>query len=225
MPFRIPFIDNFPVDVLVFQKRENGLMVVKDKARYIKKDGFTYYELKKAGTKFRPASFDNMVVMKNGKVLAVLYEYQRDMIVPVDVGDLELIHEIKEGKLQVDVYDRECNKCSKKFKEDHESAECDGKECGGGLIALEKPLTKPVIRKAVNLHAIEEDMSMWSQSFRREMDMRHNNTTFWEKYSALIMMGMVFIFFIIMTNFFMQSVTDNANSIVDAFSKAAIPPG
>jgi len=198
----IPFISKFPVDAVVLQKRGNSLMAYLDKARFIKRKGTEYYELKKRKTKFRPSTFDNMIPQPNGRPLVILYEYQRDMLVPVDTTNLEIIYERDEnGEI---VYE-------KKKMED------------GTIQDI------PKIKRVINLKAIDESMAFWGQQFRREAEERHKNKSFMEKYWPFIMMGMVFVFYVILAYFFMQAISDTGHGIIDVYQKflnqATKPPG
>lgn len=164
---RIPLLDKFPVDVIVFQKRGRGLSAFRDKARYMDKEGEKYYELKKAGSKFRPSSFDDFVIQNNGNPLIVLYEYQRDMLVPVNTSDLEVNSE----------------------------------------------------GKAINLHAIEEDMSFWGQMRRWKAEERHKEDSWIQRNKDFLMMALVFVFFIMMSYIFMSNISEQSHNIVDAMMK------
>jgi len=100
---RIPFVDKFPVDVMVIQKRGKGFTAYYDKARYYTKKDKSYYELKKnKRAKFKPISYDYLVPQSNGRPLAVIYEYMRDMYVPVNIREIEKGDNTKLGLKSID---------------------------------------------------------------------------------------------------------------------------
>lgn len=92
MTLRIPFIDKFPVKVIVLEKRgDRGAIVVKmDSARYITRNGMSYYDLK-SGNKTRPMSYANYMMTSRGKPIAFLYEYNRGKYVQVNADELEVL--------------------------------------------------------------------------------------------------------------------------------------
>lgn len=195
----IPFLDKFPVDAIILQKRGSGVLCYRDKARYLTKSDQSYYQLKKTGTKFRPSTFDNMLPQSNGRPLVILYEYARDMLVPVDATELEVIYErddkgniIKEIKKNEDGTKTEHNK----------------------------------VKRIINLKAIEEDMAFWGQEFRRQAEIRHSKKGFLEQYMPFILMGMTFVFYVILTYFFSNAISEASFNVVEALQKVVInqPP-
>lgn len=95
MPFRIPYLQKFPVKVVIFEKRgDRGSVLIKfDSARYVKERDQFYYELKKSGHKAKPVDFENYAVGSGGKSIAFLYEYNRGEFVPIDINNLEEAHD------------------------------------------------------------------------------------------------------------------------------------
>lgn len=192
----IPLLDKFPVDALIFQKRGVSLHPYSDKARYINHKGEQYYELKSNKTKFRPSSFDNMLPQVNGRPLILLYEYQRGMLAPVDVSNLE------------EIYERDAlgNVLQEKVTRK------DGTE-----------VYENKIKEVVNLKAVEEDMAFWGQQFRRQAELKYKTKGFWEQYMPFILMGMTFIFYVILTYYFSQAISDSSMNVVDALNRLMLP--
>ncbi|GAI42332.1 unnamed protein product, partial [marine sediment metagenome] len=87
----------------------------------------------------------------------------------------------------------------------------------------------PKIERVINLKAIEEDMAFWGQQFRREAEERHKTKGFLEQYWPMILLGMTFIFYVILTYFFTQAISDTGMNIVDVYQQflntAQKPPG
>lgn len=237
---RIPLISKFPVSVVLFQKRGTGASSLIDNARFVVKDGVRVYELKKYGVKFQPSSFDDFVPLNTGKPMVLLYEYQRDMVVPITVENLTKIFEVnKKGQVRQEYVEWECTK-GHEFKEPmviETGVVTKGEKevcpyCRTDLITKlpEKKLVKK-IKKIINLHAIEEDMAFWGQLRRQQAERRHKTESWIQKYKDLLMMMIVFVFFIVIAYIFMNNISENTRNIVDVMTevlvslKQSAPPG
>lgn len=239
MPLRIPFVEKFPVTALIFQKRGRGLTCFFDKARFIDKEGTKVYELKKYGAVFKPSSFDDFITMMNGKPLIILYEYQRDMLVPVDATNLEEIYDVEDGEIKIEEMKYVCDrghhftKPKKIQVEGYKGKKQDIEICphceeeNTEIRELDNPPELPIVKKYVNLHAIEEDMAYWGQLRRKDAEQRHKDESWIQRNKEFIMMAIVFVFFIIMTYIFMNSISDVGFDIIQAMEgiKGAGPPG
>lgn len=237
----IPFLDKFPVKAIILQKRAGGLMLRQDKARFMKRGNIAYYELKKGGTKFRPSSFDNMVPMQGGKSVIFLYEYQRDMLVPIDTEHLEALYERdKDGNV---IYETATMKCreghtfghaekvqvGKVKKKDIEVCPvCSSREIE--QLPKEEQKKVPKVDRTINLKAIDEDMAYWGQMRRWEADNRHKDDSWWKANLPFIMHAMTWLLMIILAYIFMGSISEAGHSVSDALLQAAQaaagkPPG
>lgn len=232
MVLRIPIWEKFPVDAIIFQKRGDSVSVMKDRARFTVKDGVRYYELKKYGSKFRPSSFDDFITQNNGRPLVMLYEYQRDMLVPVSAVNMEKIYKTdKEGLIEYDEYKYCCNKGH--YFNDPDTMEigyihkkkvdicpqCE--EMNDYITKLDPPKKVPVIEKYINLHSIEEDMAFWGQMRRWKAEERHKDESWFMRNKELIMMSIVFVFFIVMTYVVSNAMTGSSSSVVTAIDNLA----
>lgn len=233
---RIPILSKFPVRVVLFQKRGSGASGLIDKARFVVKDGVRIYELKKYGVKFQPSSFDDFVPLNTGQPMVLLYEYQRDMVVPITVENLTKIFDVNEkGQVKQEYIEWECNKghlfkkpktvetglVKKKTKEI-----CP--YCGTDVVKLPKKKLFYKIKKMINLHAIDEDMAFWGQMRRWKAEERHRTESWIQKYKDILMLLIVFVFFIVMSYIFMNNISENTRNIVDVmaeFMKSQAPPG
>lgn len=167
---RIPIVDKFPVKAVVFQKRGNGLTAFIDQARFMEKDGTRFYELKKHKAKFKPSCLDDFVPMTTGKLLILLYEYQRDMLVPISTAGLGVVYERDgNGKIIMEWSNNVCD-TGHHFSEPY-GADKEGKggkcpHCGTKKfrpLKDEEVKAIPKIKDIVNLHALDEDMVFWGQ--------------------------------------------------------------
>lgn len=215
---RIPFLDKFPARAIVFQKRGNGHTAFIDRARFMSKKGTNYYELKKYKAKFRPSSFDDFVPMTNGKPLILLYEYQRDMIVPINTSGLTIVYE-RDGSGNI-VY--EWSKCSCDSGH-HFTEPIKGKcpHCGSEKFTeLKENEVKaiPKIKEVLNLHALDEDMKFWGQMRRWEAETRHSPDSWLSRNKEFVMMALVFVFFIMLSYIFMQNVSETGMSVTNAIN-------
>jgi hypothetical protein len=194
----IPFYHKFPVNVTIFHKTsEFGLLCSEDNARFMREQGLEYYQLKKKNVKLKPPNYSHMLPQSNGKKRIFLYEYARDMYVPVAVSNLEIIYEHdKDGNI---IYE------SKKM--------ADGST---------QKITK--VAKVINLKAADEDMSQWSSVFRRQAEEKYRKKSWMDKYLPFLMMAMMMIFFIILSWIFMQSIADTGNNMINAISSLAGQP-
>lgn len=70
---------------MIFQRRGNGTIIKKDKARFIKKQGKKrVYELKNKGVETQPIPYKHIQSTDEGKPVLFLYEYDRDHFKPVN---------------------------------------------------------------------------------------------------------------------------------------------
>lgn len=83
----IPFIDKFPVRVLIMKRRGNSEVIDEDKARFIEESetGNRVYELKSNEQKTQPVSYEYIRTTTDGENFLVLYEFERGQYVPVDI--------------------------------------------------------------------------------------------------------------------------------------------
>lgn len=196
----IPFFDKFPVDVLVLQKRgsDGGLMWYRDKGRFRRKGTEEYYELKKNHKKLKPPSYNFMIPGSKGKPMVVLYEYARDMYVPVDVAHLE---QIPERDVRGDI-----------VMEDFTGV--DG-----------SPQIRPKILHVVNLKAADEDMSQWAGVFRRQCEEKYRKKSFLDKYGFYLMAAMMMVTCFVLAYLFMGAIASTGQDVVGALNAVAARMG
>lgn len=238
MPFRIPFWDKFPVEVVLLQKRGNAVTGIKDKGRYVIKDGTRIYELKKYGIKIQPTNYENIIPLDNGKPLVFLYEYARGMVVPISTDNMQTLYVYADNKVVTEKIAWVCendhgfNKPEEKTKGKLKKTTvkicpfCKTETIG----ELEEPKTMPKVDKVVNLHVVPEDMRFWEQNRIMKAQERHKSDGWLARNSQVVMSGMVFVFFIILVYFFSNALSENTNDIVTAMrdlanSGAMRPPG
>lgn len=230
----IPFLDKFPVDAIILSKRSGGVLLRRDKARFMKRGNVAYYELKKHGAKFRPSSFDNMVPTKGGKSVIFLYEYQRDMLVPLDTEHLEILYaRDKSGKVVYETAKKRCDEghefeTPEKDKKDNEKCPiCESDKLED--IPKKDQRRVPKVDKTIGLKSIDEDMAFWGQMRRWEAENRHKDDSWWKQNMSFIMFAMTWILLIILSYIFMGAVSEAGHSVSDALLKAAqaaaAPPG
>lgn len=231
MPFRIPFIEKFPVRVILLQKRGNAVTAREDRGRYIIKGATRLYELKKYGIKFQPTSYENLIPMNNGQPFVLLYEYDRGMVVPIDTNNMQTIYEYDNNKVVMTKVKYKCSNghaflnpfvkeygILKKKKKD----QCP--YCFDEMILeYDNIIEKPKIKKVVNLNPVDEDMMFWGQMRRQKSEERHKNQSWLERNQTMIMTGMMFVFFIVLSYIFMNSISENTNDIVSALQTYAGP--
>lgn len=231
----IPFIDKFPVDVLILQKRGQSVLWKKDQARYMTKRGVAYYELKRGKTKFRPGSFKDMVPTTKGRQAMILYEYARNMFVPVDTSHIEIEFEVDDqGELVLETPKFECeeghqfeepttvtvkNKVTRKEKELIACPICKSTKLAD--IPESERGKAPKMKKAINLTAIDEDMAYWGQMRRWEAENRHKETNWWKENVHFIMFAMTWILLIVLSYIFMGAISETGHSVTNALIKAA----
>lgn len=238
---RIPIVDKFPAKAIVFQKRGNGLTAFIDNARFMEKNGLRFYELKKHTAKFRPSSFDDFIPGPKGKPLILLYEYQRDMLVPINTAHLGMVYERDADGTVIDDWSKfVCNaghhfavpydfKTSTFLHGVKDNGCCP--HCGTeSFKELPEGEWKsiPRIKEMLNLHAIDEDMAFWGQMRRWNAEQRHKPESFLVKYKEFIMIAVVFVFCIMIAYIFMTNISDSAKGIINAIGslKGVVPiPG
>lgn len=234
MKFRIPFLEKFPVRVVLLQKRGDAVTARLDKGRYIIKQNVPIYELKKYGIKFQPSSYENLIPLTSGQPFVILYEYDRGMVVPVSTNNMQIIYEYDENGIIEEEVNYECEnhhtfskpETKKKRRQKEGISVCPYCETEV-LSKFEKPQKRPKIKKIVNLHAVDEDMRLWGQMRRWKAEERHKNEGWLQRNQQLVMSTMLFVFFIVLAYLFMQSISDNTNSIVTALQglRGSAPPG
>lgn len=235
----IPFLDKFPVDAIILQKRAGGVVLRRDKARFMSRGGVSYYELKKHGAKFRPSSFDNMLPTPKGRSVIFLYEYQRDMLVPIDTEHLEVLYKRdKDGKV---VYETGKFRCKEGHQFEKPRSVEEGKDkkktdicpvCASKRLdevpeAEQKKV--PQVDRTLNLKAIDEDMAFWGQMRRWESENRHKEDSWWKQNVHFIMFAMTWILMIVLAYIFMGAISETGHGVSDALIQAAkaysAPPG
>lgn len=199
---RIPFVDKFPVKALLILKRGKGISAQFDKARYITK-GTTCYEFKKYKVKTLPCSYEQMIIMSNGKPLGIFYEYERDMIIPLDLNEIDKKEIVVSAEQRKDkdgnqVYDQ-----------------------GGNPI-----IDKEIATVGELLKIIDPGVAFWGQQRRRKAEDRHKNTSWWANNMPFVAMAMTFVLMIVLSYVFMGAISDSAMSVGQALEKLANkPPG
>lgn len=197
---RIPLIDKFPVKALLILKRGKGISAQFDKARYITK-GDTCYEFKKYKVKTLPCSYQQMIIMNNGKPFGVFFEYERDCIIPLDLNEIDK-HEIKTETPVVGD---------------------DGTPLytvGGEPVVTTKTTTVGEM-----LTVIDPGVAFWGQQRRRKAEDRHKNTSWWANNMPFVAMSMTFVLMIVLSYIFMGAISDTGSSIVNAMNQLNAPPG
>lgn len=233
----LPFLDKFPADVVILQKRGKSLSARKDKARYMERHGTAYYETKKFKAKFKPSSFDDFIIQHNGRPMIFIYEYQRDMFVPVNATNLQAIHEVKDNKIVMQDFTHTCFDCklatnpkttttTHRLKGDEKKEVCI--HCGSDDIKkLDQALKhQPKVHKFINLHAIDEGMAFWGSVRRWKAEERHKLKSFWADNMHFVMYAMTWVLMIVLTYLFMSSLSESSFEIANALSSAVSkPPG
>lgn len=199
---RIPFVDKFPVNALLILKRGKGISAQYDKARYITK-GEACYEFKKYKVKTLPCSYDNLIIMKGGKPLGIFYEYERDMIIPLDLNEID--------KKEIEV-------SRKKLVDKDGEPICD--KDGNQREVIEKKTVGELLR------IVDPGVAFWGQQRRRKAEERHKNPSWWANNMSFVAMALVFVLMIILSYIFMTSISDSSMNVANALNNLANkPPG
>lgn len=231
----IPFLDKFPADAIILQKRGTSVSARKDKARFMEKNGTAYYETKKYKAKFKPSSFDDFLVQNNGRPLVFIYEYQRDLFVPVNANNLQVVYDIEDGIISKEDYTHICDDCKNPTNPKTRSEGLLKKSdiqvcsfCGStNITKLEKELKdQPKIKHFVNLTAIDEGMAFWGSVRRWKAEERHKLKSWWADNIHFVMYAMTWVLMIVLTYLFMSSISETGFQIANALSNALQkPPG